>query len=487
MSDPIPGTPEHHIATMEAWEKGTDRDPGHILNGPIAWALPILRVSLATSADRDRVAGILNMCAGPSGSNVEQAMIQGAAMIRTLTNPNPLMPADIRHALETHLGTSPNLTPMARNALTWILREKRGSASTDFQPSPNSDSASPLMVEIPADGTRVISEWSNAIRAVSLATMPIGNWLCNLPEKEKGGPLSIDQIRAFNVATYRLAELAGKTNPMQTGPAPTDMCPCCERVIQDIRGEAPIAHKEWVCSDCIDSGMIRRMSDRFTLSEDENSRDVLAKMAMDLEMWAYPIGWAPEIRRFMARAIRRFLSAFDALESAPCPSPGCPSNAKQDTTQHRETIDPRSVLRVAAEREASPTLKAAMMWAASDPLIHRTIYFSTEDEQALRAILRASTPETTIEAAERMIRERNEAWRRADSLEAIQAYMMPDPQIQRIRKAIEMLADWQEAAGTEAANGPTPAAKERASGQAMLLLQVVGLLGLAMGPADLER
>jgi len=426
-----------------------------------AWALPILRASLATPAEREimaadiealadpsgnsgllqraammirttpiqpnqehreRVARILSLCAGPPGSEAEWAMKEAATLLRM--TPNPGMPAEIRHALERLLNDIPT-THGDRDALTWILREKRGSV----QPA---------------------------------------------------------EIR-------------------HQGPTPKDTCPVCNRVIQEIMGEAPTAVREWICADCFDGGIQRKPVNMDPeIREDDASRDILTAMATHLETLAHPLGMTENGRRLMARGIRRFLSTFESLESAPCPSPGCPSNMTQPANNQPFRINsdphPRDVLRAAAEHESSPTLKAAMLWAATTEEKSKSVaVICVEDGEPAtsptwmptrivvqRICKMLNVDPVLIEVTiDHLIQDRKDLrqavigmhpWETSDQNLA--------PKIKRIRQAIEMLADWQEAAGTEAENGPTPAAKERASGQAMILLQVVGLLGLAMGPAE---
>lgn len=51
-------------------------------------------------------------------------------------------------------------------------------------------------------------------------------------------------------AASRLKSRNGEPNPR-----PDERCPCCERKILEIRGEAPTAVEVWICSTCFDGGI----------------------------------------------------------------------------------------------------------------------------------------------------------------------------------------------------------------------------------------
>lgn len=448
-------TPADHLATLER------QDPT-LMSGnrraALEWALPILRASLATPAERESIAAELDLFANTESDISTTVMRQAAAMIRVPTTPTlSLMPAEIRQALDSLVGMIGDLSHRA--ALTWILREKRGSESTDSQQSKPSEPAS--------QSIRLTDEDRRAL-------MSLKEWISDLQGKPSWTK-AIDRALRLDLSTAEIRSI---------GPTPTDKCPCCERVIQSIHGEAPAAMLEWVCSDCIDSGMMRQSQDPFILKEDDNSRDALVSMAVALESYTRSIGHTPENRRLMARSIRRFLSTFESLESAPCPSPGCPSNARHDAPNRLYQVDPRSVLRMAAESEASPTVKAAMLWAAT------TLTGGAMDQvigelTKIWALVGGENGESAREAVQRVMAEHRQALDSCHPWETSDQHLAP--QVQRIRQAIETIADWHEAEGTEATNGPTPGAKERAGERAMTLFRVVGLLSVAMGPAESDR
>lgn len=151
----------------------------------IEWALPILRASLATPAERERIAERLDLCAAAPGSEMAEAMKKGAAMIRAAIDPQS---TDRARAIASILwNASSPVTPLSEPS---ISREDL------------------------AEAAKII--WGKL--DLSRRTKPSGD----------------------------------------PNPAPWDLCPCCNRAITEIRGEAPTAIETWICSDCIDGGIRRK-------------------------------------------------------------------------------------------------------------------------------------------------------------------------------------------------------------------------------------
>lgn len=102
-------------------------------------------------------------------------------------------------------------------------------------------------------------EWAlgKAAEPVVTSETPIESTASNLdsPETPEECVEVLDMMTAppdaSSMLTYH-AMMAEQNSAM----VPHQTCPCCNRKIVDIMGEAPTAIQTWVCSDCIDGGMV---------------------------------------------------------------------------------------------------------------------------------------------------------------------------------------------------------------------------------------
>lgn len=63
-------------------------------------------------------------------------------------------------------------------------------------------------------------------------------------------------------------------------PTDRDSCPCCARKILDIRGEAPAATRQWICSDCLDGWIRRKTPFGPASAEARRYVDILSRMTV---------------------------------------------------------------------------------------------------------------------------------------------------------------------------------------------------------------
>lgn len=231
MSDPTPATPQDHIDTLDNLTIATPSDQ---IESAIDWALPILRASLTTPAEREAMAARMGGHVMGLPPNERVALLREvAAMLRTSTPsglpPDPENPhlGVLRHLMkEIEIrGTAPLPMPAATHALEWAIAH--------LSPSPPDPQSlhfailRRLMGQCEMPGTLDLPNYE-----VKWALQWALSWAAVLPMASK------------------LKNRCGEPNPR-----PDDKCPCCDRKIIEIRGEAPTAVEVWICSSCFDGGL----------------------------------------------------------------------------------------------------------------------------------------------------------------------------------------------------------------------------------------